>query len=744
MTSHPNENPVDAPVIGEGDDGAPAEGAAERARFGIRARLMLAFAAVAATTLVASGVGWISYGRIEQTLSRVADDSLPSIAASLQLAEKSTAIVGAAPRILATRDHDARDAATLAVQNGIEDAKGHLAALAATGADPAVVDRIRGHIDEIAAVVGQLTAAHAGRIEAARRLADQATAAAQIHGQYRSALGSISEDTFYNITMDLGTPISETSGEGVETVNEEAREAVTRVVEQHLPLYQAVFELRAESDGLKKLLDDARVTEDLADLGRLERAFDTGGKSISNSMSLFADAEGMDRVRQAGERLLAYGTGPESVFALRAAELQALAQAESLAEQTRAPAAALEQEVKALVDAARAGAEAASADSEAAITSGKLWLLALAAASVLAAALIGWFYVRRNLIARLAALGDAMRAIAGGDLQAEIPSGGRDEIAEMAAALVVFRDTAAEVESANARAAAEREAAAVARREELHRLAAEFEETVKHVVDAVSAAARSMRGTAEGLVDLARQTTDQANAVVAASENASGNVGTVASAAEELSHSVEEIGQQVAHSARIARQAVEQAGRTNGSVRSLQEAAQKIGEIGDFISGIAGPTNLLALNATNEAARAGEAGKGFAVVASEVKSLANQTAKATEQIAAQIAAIQSATGDTVGAIDTIGKTIAEIDEIAAAIAAAVEEQGAATQEIARNTQQAAVGTQEVSSHIVGVTGATERTGAAAGGVLEAAGGLAAECDKLQAAVTGFLAQVRAA
>ena len=721
---------------------APAAGK-RRGRFGINARLTLAFAAVAATTLIASGVAWLSYGQVETALARVTQGSLPATTASLQLAEKTTALVGAAPRILSAETQEGREAATRAVYDGIRETGQYLEALAAAGVDGDTIGRIREQLDEISANIRQLDSIQAARIDAAAKVAEAAAAAGRTHAQYRSGLATVAEDAFYSITVDLGSAVTEQASDGVDVVSSGAKEAIGRVVDEYLPLYQTAFELRVASDGLNRLFEEARGADEET-LARLARTFEAEQRAFANRMSLAADVEGMAAVRELGKRLAGFGSGTGGLFALRGEELRVAAEAATLVQRNRRPAATLVQEVKTLVAAAEEGADGAAAATDLAIDRGKAWLLALAGASALAALLIGWLYVRRNLIRRLAALGQAMRAIADGDLKAEIPSGGRDEITEMAAALVVFRDTAAEVEAANRRTEAEREAAAEARRQELHKLAGEFEATVKRVVDAVSAAAHGLRGTAEGLVDLTRQTTDQANAVVAASENASGNVGTVASAAEELSHSVEEIGQQVAHSARIARQAVDQASRTNGSVKSLQEAAQKIGEIVDFISGIAAQTNLLALNATIEAARAGEAGKGFAVVASEVKSLANQTANATEQIAAQIAAIQSATGDAVGAIDAIGKTIAEIDEIAATIAAAVEEQGAATQEIARNTQQAALGTQEVSSHIVGVTGATERTGRAAGGVLDAAGGLAAECERLNEAVAAFLEQVRAA
>jgi methyl-accepting chemotaxis protein len=261
---------------------------------------------------------------------------------------------------------------------------------------------------------------------------------------------------------------------------------------------------------------------------------------------------------------------------------------------------------------------------------------------------------------------------------------------------------------------------------------------VKDVVGIVASAASEMEASAQSMTATAEETNRQSTAVAAASEQAATNVQTVASAAEELSASIREIQQQMTTSARIAQQAVEQVDKTDVTVTGLVQAADKIGEVVNLISDIASQTNLLALNATIEAARAGEAGKGFAVVASEVKNLANQTAKATEEIGQQIAAMQTATGESVQAIRGIGETIKQISEVTTTVASAVEEQGAATQEISRNVQQAAAGTQEVSSNITGVSQAATQTGTAAGQVLNAARELAQQGQQLNTEIDGFL------
>ncbi len=355
-----------------------------------------------------------------------------------------------------------------------------------------------------------------------------------------------------------------------------------------------------------------------------------------------------------------------------------------------------------------------------------------------------WFAVFR-LGRPLEQMTGSMKALAAGDDTIDIPARGRnDELGEMAGAVQIFKDNAQEKKRLEAE-----QIEAVKRTEEEKRqmmvaLADDLEASVGGVVEAVSAASTEMQSSAQAMASTAEHTSAQSSEVAAAAEQASANVETVATAAEELSASIGEISRQVSQSSEIASDAVKEAERTNEMVLGLADAAQKIGEVVELITDIAEQTNLLALNATIEAARAGDAGKGFAVVASEVKNLANQTARATEEIGSQIGGIQTATKDAVGAIQGIGGTIGKINEIASAIAAAVEEQGAATGEIARNVEQAANGTQTVTSNISGVTTAAGETGQAAGEILSATGELSQQSERLKAEVDKFLEQIRAA
>ena len=354
------------------------------------------------------------------------------------------------------------------------------------------------------------------------------------------------------------------------------------------------------------------------------------------------------------------------------------------------------------------------------------------------------FLVLNTLLTKpVHAMTGAMGRLADGDLTAEIPASGReDEIGLMAAAVQVFKDNAIEVRRLESEQAQNERRALRDKAKAMQELAGAFENSVGTVVKAVSTAARGMESSAEGLAATAEHTSDRSQAVTNAAEQASANVQTVASAAEELSAAISEISRQVSQSTMIANEAVTEIDGTNAKVQGLADAANRIGEVVALITDIADQTNLLALNATIEAARAGEAGKGFAVVAGEVKNLANQTAKATEEISTQIDAIQGATEDAVGAIQSIGGTINRISEIASTIASAVEEQGAATQEIARNVEHASSGTAEVTTSIREVNKAAEDTGVAATDIRSAAHELSGQSDNLSEEVANFLVAIR--
>ena len=408
--------------------------------------------------------------------------------------------------------------------------------------------------------------------------------------------------------------------------------------------------------------------------------------------------------------------------------------------------------------------EAAKADINASI----IMILSVSLVVVAIGAICAWF-IAGAIVTPVKAMTDTMTKLAGGDRDIEVPAQDKtDEIGEMAAAVQIFKENLIEnerlqeeqriadakqkeadqkaVEQERLRLAEEaKQAEAVKQRAaQIDAITAAFEKTANDALGVFASASAEMQTAAEGLTNTAEQTSKRSASVASASEQASTNTQTVATATEELSSSIEEIGRQAAESTRVARAAVKETDDANQKVKGLEEAASKIGEVINLINDIASQTNLLALNATIEAARAGEAGKGFAVVATEVKSLADQTAKATEEISGQIGAIQSATLDAVNAIASIGTTIRTVDDISSSIAAAVEEQDAATREIASNIQQVSAGTSEVNTNISSVSAGAEETGTAARKVLSTGQELNDQAAVLRSAINDFLTKVKAA
>jgi methyl-accepting chemotaxis protein len=354
----------------------------------------------------------------------------------------------------------------------------------------------------------------------------------------------------------------------------------------------------------------------------------------------------------------------------------------------------------------------------------------------------GWF-LATNISRPLRRLTAVTERLAQNDFSVTVGESARsDDIGILGRSIEMLRDRASE--AADLRASQEKlqQEAEMGKRQVMIELADNLEANIKGVVQSVASASAEMHGTADSLASLAEEATKKMTIVATASEEANGNVQTVAAAAEELSASIQEIGRQLNNATVISGKAVDQAARTNKIIGGLTNSADLIGGVVKLIHDIASQTNLLALNATIEAARAGDAGKGFAVVAGEVKLLANQTARATEEISQHIAGVQNATGEAVVAIEAITNTIGEINQISSAIAAAVEEQGAATQEIGRNIEQAAAGTQKVSVNISGVAETASETGVEANHVLQASAELSRQSENLGAEVDRFIARIR--
>ncbi|QIG98559.1 MULTISPECIES: methyl-accepting chemotaxis protein [unclassified Bradyrhizobium] len=395
------------------------------------------------------------------------------------------------------------------------------------------------------------------------------------------------------------------------------------------------------------------------------------------------------------------------------------------------------------IDLNNTGADKAAQDAASSYDWGFTLLAMILGAAIIVGVGVSFLMIR-DVSAGIASIVSPMQTLGRGDLTAVVPhQGEKTEIGAMADTLQVFKEALVAKKAADEAASADAEAK-IERGRRVDTITRNFEQMIGEIVQTVSSASTQLEASAGTLSSTARRSQELTTSVAAASEEASTNVQSVASATEELSSSVTEISRQVQESARMAGDAVGQARTTNDRVSELSKAAARIGDVVELINTIAGQTNLLALNATIEAARAGDAGRGFAVVASEVKALAEQTAKATGEIGQQIAGIQAATQESVGAIKEISSTIERLSEISSTIAAAVEQQGAATQEISRNVQQAAQGTQQVSANITDVQHGAGETGSASSQVLSAAQSLSGDSSRLKLEVGKFLDAVRAA
>ena len=703
-------------------------------RLGVRGRLFAAFAIISALAIGTTIVAIASFAQLGGTLDRIANDRLPPIMSALQLAQTTEKIVGLGPALAGANSTEE-----------LSNRAGQLAEEAAKTKDLLAsmeqMDISRESFEEIRSMIGELVTMF-NEIE--KNVTKRLILRSRIQSDLEAVLKADAEiQKFLTLVLnvaesDLTTTLDELAAEGGTVEEKQATAAKLVQIETSMKPMREIQQALAES--VSSIVEGA-IGSDTARLELIPLRLSTTLPMMKEKIATFDERQSKFLLEQFSviEKVL---DKEEGLLAQRMEELALSTQAQNTVDAARVLTGLLSGSVERLVAAEKEQVGNATTESRELVTSRIVILIAAAVLVAVSAVLIAWLYVGRRVTGRLKVLAAAMRRIAGGELETEIPEAGHDEIGEMASALVVFRNNAIEVREANARALREREEAENQRRRERLKIADEFEAQVRGVVDAVSSSSTQLQSSARSMASAAEGAVQQSATVASASQDATNNVQTVAAAAEELSSSIAEIARQVAESAKIASQAVEEAGATNRTIQGLADAAQRIGDVVKLINDIASQTNLLALNATIEAARAGEAGKGFAVVASEVKTLATQTAKATEEIAQQIAAIQSATGDAVAAIKGIGGTIGRISEIATTIATAVEEQGAATREIARNVQQAARGTNEVSSNIVGVKQAAVQTGTAAAEVLNAANALSEQAERLRVGVDEFLAQIR--
>jgi methyl-accepting chemotaxis protein len=705
-----------------------------RRQLGIRAKLFFAFAAVSGTTVIAGAAAWLMFSQIRDLFHGVAGRNIPEIVETLGLQTDTQALAGSAPTLLAARTQAQRQQELTELKARQDGIAKRLDIVSGTRADKESIAKLKSLIASMNTRLAALDGAVNDRLKLSAHGEGVVKAAQTAQTKLNDVLMPAGEKAQADITM-----VSMTIG-GDAT---QSMMTLLKLVSTQVPVSQGFADLVGYVNLASSLLDRAAVAPDADSVAALEKNFKAMSGRVEEKLDIVDTLQPTEGLRKATEAWLKLGT-TDTIFDARRKELAASQLGQKLLDETRSLTEELAKEVAGQVRAVSNRTKEATDRSDEAISFGTFVMLMIAAISVIGAALFVWFYIGRNLVARLVGLEKTMTRLAGGDLSAEVDiKRGGDEIGQMAGALSVFREGIVQANAAATEKAAEQEAkqrqAAM-----IDQLTREFNDGATSALAAVSTAASRMKGSAEKMSHVAAQAKEQTGAVASASAQAAENVQTVAAATEELASSISEISRQVGESTRIASQAVEQVARSEVTVTELASAANRIGEVVGLINTIASQTNLLALNATIEAARAGEAGKGFAIVASEVKNLATQTARATEGITAQVTAIQGSTQEAVDTIKGIGAIIDKMSEIATTVAAAVEEQGAATAEIARNIQQAAAGTQNVSQNIEGVSNAANQSGETASDVLQSSDGLAAESEALSNEVGRFLARIKAA
>jgi methyl-accepting chemotaxis protein len=698
-----------------------------RPQWGVRGSLFAAFAVIAGMAIVISAGAGLVLGQLGEAMIDLSGRDIPRLAASLQLAAQSASLASQGPALLASRSAEALDERAKKMKETQQVALAKLGEITELGADKSVVAALGETVKNIDDTITSLGSAARERLEVAALHDKQYEALRGAQAAFVAAASPAMMNAQVQINAVLGS--AELSADDATQAARTLEQLGNVIASGH----QASSEMNAalsanSSDTLEAIEKEFKDTK-----ARVKSNLDLLGKNHENKV-----------LGEAAMKLLTFGEGKTGVFKIRQKELDASDYGDVILEETGKLNVGLGISVQQLVDGVQKETDASAWQARQEISYATVAMLALGALTLIGSVLFVWLYVGRNILRRIRSLQRSMQLLSDGDLQSEIyQSHQHDEIASMASSLQIFRESMLEARTLSADQDQDR----IAKAERASRMEArivEFEATVRAALDNLQSSASSMQTTAESMSATADQSSALVSAVASAAEETSVNVQTVSSGTEELSSSIAEIGRQVVSSAEIARKAVAEAGSTDATMQGLAENAARISVVIDLIQTIASQTNLLALNATIEAARAGEAGRGFAVVASEVKNLASQTAKATDEIRAQIASMQAVTESAVGAIRSISNTIGEIDEVTTAIAAAVEEQGAATREIARNIQHAAGGTSEVSSNIVGVSAASAEAGSAANEVLTASSALSREAETLRSEIDVFLSNIRAA
>lgn len=688
----------------------------------IRARLYLAFGFAALLTVVCSLVALVAFTIIGRTTTEIVTRTMPATVESLRLADEVSRLIASVPGLLTAQDERARKVVAddiVQQQKALESQIDSLLALDESKSKD--INEAEFVMTERLSALGRSVS---DRIIVSHERQELMISARALHENLLEAIIPAIDDANFDLMMKTKSVTNPaTLGDLIESL-------------------RRLLEIEAESNLLAGSLTEASLVNESARLQLLRDIIGAARRKTEANLKALTNSALRENLSKLFKQLSDIG-GDDGILSLRAFELSRQQDAQAAFAATQLEAAKLQKAVDGLVERDGQRAQAVSGTAARQIYAGRIVLVGLAVMALLAAGLIAWFYVGRHIADRLGLLSQAMQKIAGGDMTVTIPERGQDEIAEMARTLLIFRQAAVDITAAREKDV-QRAHTSEVRRLQIEQSTETFEQTVSNVVRTLDSAAIDMDRAARAMADSADHNQEQAIATTKASERATANVGTVATAAEEIAKSVEHISNEVANSATIAREAAGQAEAITDAVEALSASIGKIADVSKLISDIASQTNLLALNATIEAARAGEAGRGFAVVAQEVKSLATQTGKATESITQQISSIEGTTAHAVQTMRAIASTIARLDQIADEVAVAISQQGSVTHDIAQSANAAAEGTRNVAENISQVSKTAMESRQIANSVLSAAGELAKQSTMLRGQVEQFLAEVRVA
>nr|WP_022730341.1 methyl-accepting chemotaxis protein [Thalassospira lucentensis] len=712
-------------------------------KFGVQSKLLISFAVVGLMAVVSAIVGGVSFTKFGDALTTITEEKLPPIAAAQRLATGSAEIVAIAPRIVAAANTEEEIAINDELAVRLSALVTDINEIEATGFMPEVIASINDSRNLLQGTLEQLHTVTQERFSVSNEKTEKLTEFQNLAKRYADTLKPVLSYTQNDISQG-----GQYAASFAEDSSRQYSESKEQILETFLKLASAI-------DTRTPILEIERLGSAASNM-IIASTTETQAVRLSiipvRIRGVYTDAldklEALDNDRLKTfyvdliNKMQALSIGDDSLPDLRKRELAATESSQALVVQSAEYATAMRNSVNELVTALNAEVDAAAAEANVVQKQGLTALFVVAIAAILISLAIYVLYVRGNVLRRLGGLQKTMVQLADGNLEVAVPSKGNDEISAMGRAVDVFKDNAIKVRDMQAEEERLNHERNEALRDELLGLADTLQNEVESAVNEIAALGDQLQGVSGQMTSSAELVSGQTEEVANSAQEATGNVETVAAATEQLSASNAEINRQMAESTRISGEASTRAQETNELVVSLSQSADRIGEVIALITDIAEQTNLLALNATIEAARAGDAGKGFAVVAAEVKNLANQTEKATEEISGQISGIQKATGESVTAIGDIGRIIENLNEIATTISAAVEEQGAATDEITRNVRGAADRTRSVSSSITEVSAETSKTGELSSQVLSTAQEASQKVENLRSRINTILDDLR--